>query len=245
MKQEHEIVAQVYEAKESSQAADLLVKKYLPFIKAEAARFTHKNPMAGQEDELSIAMFAFHEAVLSYRKGKGAFLSFASLAIRNRLIDYQRKEQRHKKVISFDRNVSREEEERSLLDKIDTGTDEMKEHTERSSAREEILEFSKTLSGYGLSLSDIADNCPRQKRTLEACHRALAYAKEYPQILDSLMETRKLPMNRITAGSGVDRKTLERHRKYMVGILLAYTNGFEIIRGHLRQVAPVKGGQSI
>ena len=36
--------------------------------------------------------------------------------------------------------------------------------------------------------------------------------------------------------SGVERKTLERHRKYMVALLLIYTNGYEIIRGHLKQV---------
>ena len=32
------------------------------------------------------------------------------------------------------------------------------------------------------------------------------------------------------------RQTLERHRKYMVALLLIYTNGYEIIRGHLKQV---------
>jgi len=36
--------------------------------------------------------------------------------------------------------------------------------------------------------------------------------------------------------TGVDRKTLERHRKYLVAVLLAYTNGFEIIRDHLYQL---------
>ena len=37
-------------------------------------------------------------------------------------------------------------------------------------------------------------------------------------------------------GANVDRKTLERHRRYLVAILLAYTNGFEIIRGHLKMI---------
>ena len=34
----------------------------------------------------------------------------------------------------------------------------------------------------------------------------------------------------------MERKTLERHRKYMVALLLIHTNGYEIIRGHLTQV---------
>ena len=44
-------------------------------------------------------------------------------------------------------------------------------------------------------------------------------------------------------GSGVDKKTIERHRRYLVAILLAFTNGYEIIRGHLCQIAPRKSPQ--
>ena len=56
------------------------------------------------------------------------------------------------------------------------------------------------------------------------------------------MASGKLPITQLAAGANVERKTLERHRKYMMAVLLAYTNGFEIIRGHLGQMALVKGG---
>ena len=46
-----------------------------------------------------------------------------------------------------------------------------------------------------------------------------------------MIHSKKLPLAQLAAGSGTERKTLERHRKYLVAILLAYTNGFEIIRG--------------
>ena len=42
--------------------------------------------------------------------------------------------------------------------------------------------------------------------------------------------------------SGVERKTLERHRKYILAMLLIQTNGYEIIRGHLRHVLRRRGG---
>ena len=56
------------------------------------------------------------------------------------------------------------------------------------------------------------------------------------ELLDELLKTRRLPIARLSEGSGTERKTLERHRKYMVALLLIYTNGYEIIRGHLTQV---------
>ena len=34
-------------------------------------------------------------------------------------------------------------------------------------------------------------------------------------------DTGKLPMGELSAGSGTDKKTMERHRKYLVAILLA------------------------
>ncbi|MBS6396376.1 MAG: RNA polymerase subunit sigma [Clostridiales bacterium] len=242
MNHEHEIVAQVLAAQKSSTAADRLVRQYLPFIRSETAKYIHRNPIEGQDDELSIAMLAFHEAALAYRRGRGAFLPFAATAIRNRLIDHSRREQRHTGSISLDRTNPEDEDNRSLLEQLGSGKDDMEELTERTAAQSEISDFSRVLSSYGLSLTDIADNCPRQERTLAACHQALAYAKTHPEIIRSLTETRRLPLSQLAAGSGVALKTLERHRKYMVAILLAYTNGFEIIRGHLSQIHPQKGG---
>ena len=238
---EHDIIARVYAAKEDTQAADELVRQYLPFIKSEAARFLKRIPVEGQDDELGIAMFAFHEAAIAYSRDKGAFLKLASTAIRNRLIDYQRKEQRHAGIVSLDQTVDGDGESRTLLEQIDTGRDEISRRQDASAARKEIMEFVQQLSRYGLKLSDIAENCPRQERTLAACLRVLAYARENPMLLDQLTTTGKLPMAALSAGSGVERKTMERHRKYLVALLLAFTNGFEIIRGHLSQMSTGKG----
>ncbi len=236
---EHEIVAQVCAAKEDNCAADRLVSQYMPFIKSETARFIRRIPLEGQDDELSIAMFAFHEAVLAYNKAKGAFLPFAARAIRNRLIDFSRKEKKHAETLPLDHG---EDQEKSLIDTL-AAEDEMPSRIERTAAREEITEFSSELSAYGLSLSDVADNCPEQARTLAACQKALMHAIENPELLEALIKTKKLPLSALAQGSGVEKKTLERHRKYLVAVLLAYTNGFEIIREHLNQVYTVKGGR--
>ena len=215
--------------------ADDLVRDYLPFIRSETAKFLSRPPIDGVDDELGIAMFAFHEAALAYDRDRGAFMAFASRIIRNRLIDFKRRERRHDQVISLDQPDRSDEDdrERTLLDRVDSGTDEIGEHHHRIATRQEVRDFVAVLASHGLDPAEIAQNCPKQERTLAACRHALACARGNPELLEQVENTGKLPLAALAEGAGVERKTLERHRKYLMALLLAYTNGFDIIRGHL------------
>lgn len=241
MNEEHGILEQVYAAKESVQAADQLIGDYLPFIRAETAKFLKRPPEEGRDDELSIAMIAFHEAIGGYAKHRGSFLKYASMLIRSRLIDYARKERRHRQTISLDAPAAGEESA-SLGETLPEERDHPEESAHRQATRQEIEELSRQMESFGVSLSDVADNCPKQQRTLQACRKALAYARENSWLLEELVHGKKLPLAKLSDGSGVERKTLERHRKYLVALLLIYTNGYEIIRGHLAQV--MEGGEA-
>lgn len=241
MNEEHGILEQVYAAKESVQAADQLIGDYLPFIRAETAKFLKRPPEEGRDDELSIAMIAFHEAIGGYAKHRGSFLKYASMLIRSRLIDYARKERRHRQTVSLDAPAAGEESA-SLGETLPEERDHPEESAHRQATRQEIEELSRQMESFGVSLSDVADNCPKQQRTLQACRKALAYARENSWLLEELVHGKKLPLVKLSDGSGVERKTLERHRKYLVALLLIYTNGYEIIRGHLAQV--MEGGEA-
>ena len=115
---EHDIVSQVRSAKTDSEAADALIRQYMGFIRSETVKFLHTAPENGHEDELSIAMLAFYEAVLAYEKSRGAFLPYAARAIKNRLIDHYRTEKRHGNVISLHTPLGGEEDGGELLDTI-------------------------------------------------------------------------------------------------------------------------------
>ena len=237
MKLQGDIAFRVESAKGDARAADQLVRDYLPFIKSEAAKFAGHPLQEGRDDELGIAMFAFHEAVLAYDESRGAFIPLASRAIRNRLIGYARRERRFDSVDSLDEPLSQDQDdaERTRVDALADQRDEIGE-------RELIAEFTSQLAGFGVELANVAQNCPRQARTLEACGRALAFARNTPELLERLVQSKKLPIAALASGSGVDRKTLERHRRYLVALLLAFTNGYEIIRGHLCRIVGAAGG---
>lgn len=156
------------------------------------------------------------------------------MLIKSRLIDYARKEQRHNHVVSLDAPAG--EADITLGETLADETEYHEEIASQDATRAEIEELTRQMQDFGICLSDVADNCPKQQRTLDACRQALQYAKENPELLEELLQTKRLPIARLTEGSGVERKTLERHRKYMVALLLIYTNGYEMIRGHLKQV---------
>lgn len=234
MKEEHPIVQRVYAAKADMIVADELISDYLPFIKAEAAKVMKRGLNTEQDDEYSIAMIAFHEAINGYSKTRGSFLNYASMIIRNRLIDYWRKNDRHSKVISLNSPITDDSD--TLEDRV-IGEEFQEENiVSRELTKEEILELSEQMKSFGLSLTDVAETSPKEEATLAKCKKVIAAAKANEEVMASLFRTKRLPIKKIMEEVKVPRKTIERHRKYIVALLLIYSNGYEIIRGHLKEV---------
>ncbi len=234
----HEIISRVNLAKTNSHEADNLISDYMPFIKSETAKFL-KRPPDQSDDELSIAMFAFYEAIRNYSKIRGSFLKFAAMQIKNRLIDNYRREKRNRGNISL---YSSDDEKSELIDVISDDEDKFSEIEMREATKQEIAELTAQMEDFGVSFTDIADNSPKQQRTLEICGRAVRYARNNPHILEDFLRTKRVPMATLAEGAKAERKTLERHRRYLVAMLLICTNGYEIMRGHIMQV--LKGGES-
>ena len=242
MQKDQGIIKAVYGAKKDPRKADELIRSYIPFIRSEAAKCISR-VCTEQDDEYSIALIAFHEAILGYERERGAFLGYASMLIKSRIIDYQRREARHQGQVSI--YAESGEDDRTILDEMADGRDHYEEAVNLEATKQEIAELSAVMARFGVSFSDVADHSPRQERTLEACTRAVRWAAGDKLLLEELLRTGKLPMARLVQGSGAERKTLERHRKYILAMLLIQTNGYEIIRGHLKHVLKGKGGRSV
>lgn len=240
MQAEQQLIDRVRDAQESMEQADELIRAYMPFIRSETSKYLGRI-CTEHDDEMSIAMIAFHEAVRGYARGRGTFLKYAALTIRSRLIDYHRAEARHRGTISMETPVN--DGESTIADELPAQGNHAEEIVYREATRQEIAELAAVMSEFGISFTDVAENCPRQERTLNACQRVLKYAIAHPGIPEDLLRTKKLPLAQLAQGAGVERKTLERHRKYIVALLLIQTNGYEIIRGHLKRAVSAKGGE--
>lgn len=231
------LISRVRQAKQDSNAADALIADYMPFIRSETAKYLKRQPEP-EDDELSIAMFAFYEAICSYSRLRGSFLKYAALQIRSRLIDNYRREKKNRGQISL--NTAAADDQTELLDTLADPHDAYEEQQIRQATQDEIGELSAQITEFGVSMTDIAENAPKQDRTLTVCRKAIAYARNNPEILEEFLRTKRVPLARLAQGADVERKSLERHRKYLVAVLLICTNGYEILRGHIMQV--LKGG---
>ena len=89
----------VFEAKTDDSKFTLLVNENSDFILKTAGNVC-RHYVDFSSDEWSIALSAFHEAVLSYEVNKGSFYLFAQLVIKRRLTDHIRRQYRLKPEIS-------------------------------------------------------------------------------------------------------------------------------------------------
>jgi RNA polymerase sigma factor len=78
------------------------IEDYKPFILGCISRQMNAYVDTQNNEEFSIGLIAFNEAIDRYDRTKGeSFFGFAELVIKSRLISYKRKEMKSSKVIPF------------------------------------------------------------------------------------------------------------------------------------------------
>ncbi|HAG11606.1 MAG TPA: hypothetical protein DCK76_09555 [Desulfotomaculum sp.] len=203
-------------AKEGDHAArEEILEANRTFIYKVACLFCRKRLHWGQDDELSVALIAFNEAIDKYLEGKNVpFPVFARMVIKHRLIDYFRKEKKLTEV-SFEDDSWLIEEKRLAQETLD-------EETIIRERRDEIKDYETLLKKHGLNLKELARSTPKHKPTCRQFIGVAARLAEDKKMFAYFVETSKLPLKELELACGIPRKTLERHRKYIAAICLIF-----------------------
>ena len=196
---------------------NLLIKDFLPFIKKCIAGC--RTDRQSQEDAMTLAMLAFADSVAAYQADKGAFLSLAQTAIRNRLIDDFRSEQR-RKARNSPMLVERAEGEDSVSWETSLSIREYERQLERASLRLEIEEVSDVLSAWNTSFAELARLCPKRKRTRGQCQYIAALILKNDAWRKRLFEKRRMPTTEMCEIYGVSDKIFEKYRKYIATLCI-------------------------
>lgn len=196
-----------------------LVNNQKPFIINCAYKTTNKY-IKTSDDEWSIAILAFYNAVKSYDESKGGFLPFAQLIIKRNLIDYYRSGKKYNSEYPVNPNVF---ESGPIEDDEDVGlkiqiTDKLVENQEYS-LKDEIDAANEELMKFGFSFFDLVECSPKSKKTKEACKKAVLYILNNNILISEIYSSKQLPIKTIQKNTNLPRKILERHRKYIIAAI--------------------------
>lgn len=219
----------VEQIKDNDKEINKLVEEYKPFIAACVEKATGRYVTYGKDDELSIALLAFVEAIKSHDSMKGSFLSFAQSVIKRRLIDYYRKEKKNSNVISLNEYYSNDEEDERDLS-IGESLDKYWEREISEYRRLELEELKKELLKWDITFFQLAEASPKHDKTKRLYAEIIKFLLSQPELIQQIKNKRYLPIAEIEKGLSIPRKKIERARKYILAVLIIATGDYQYIK---------------
>ncbi|MRX73283.1 RNA polymerase sigma factor SigI [Bacillus lacus] len=213
-----------------------LIEQYKPFV-AKTVSSVCKRYIDERDDEFSIGLIAFNEAIEKYSPDKGnSLLAFAELIIKRKVIDYIRKEARNAHTVNID--VPEQEEGESSQSKIeaDLSVTEYQKLIQAEQRREEILHFTNVLTEFDLSFSELMEQSPKHR---DARQNAIEVAKvltEHPELKKLLFQKKQIPVKQLEKMVSVSRKTIERNRKYIIAMAIIMTGDYLYLQDYIKGV---------
>jgi RNA polymerase sigma factor len=210
-----ELDQKAIDAANDPQKLNAFIAQHELFVLKSASK-TLKRYLSKSDDEWSIALNAFSEAIKKYDYNRGSFIAFAELMIHRNLIDYFRAQGR------FDTEVQVDWIEDSAA--IDYNDQNLKL---------EIEAISQVLDGYGFSFMDLVDCSPKAQKTKAACVKAVSFLLARPILREEMRNSRQVPIKIIEKNTGLPRKIIERHRKYIIAVVEILNGDYPYISEYL------------
>lgn len=210
---------------------DLLIA-FTPFMK-KTASFVCNRFIDESDEEFGVAMVGFHEAVLKYElEDRTSLQTFAHLIIKRRLIDHIRKETAVNKNII----LTIDDRDKTTHDYVFDESSIFTYSAEQQAAerREEMEEYGSLLKEYGLSFRELAEVSPKHADSRKTAFQIAQIIAETPEFYKHLTDNKRLPIKQLIDIVEVSRKTIERHRKYIIAVTLLLNHDFTYIREYVK-----------
>lgn len=216
------------------EARERLIDSFTPFILRVASQSRGRYVQVGEDEEVSIGMLAFNEAIDHFddRRGKN-FLAFAEQVIRRRLIDHYRRERRGAREVNFSELKDQENPGYPLEAEVRMAVEEHRRVAEAEDQREEILRYRDLLAAYGISLPELVRISPKHRDARDSARKVARVLAEDPELAEHLRRLKELPLKELSSRVAVSRKTLERQRKYIIALALIAMEDFDHLRGYV------------
>lgn len=216
------------------QAMDHLLLSYAPFMKKTAGQVC-KRFISDQDDEYSVALSAFHEAIKGFNQEKNAsFLTFAHMVIRRRIIDFIRKESTRNEFPHDFQELNEDDSTRSTVDASASVKDyaDKQQDIER---RQEIADYGKMLNEFGMTFQDLVKASPTHEDSRITAMQIAQLVAETDEYWQYMQTKKKLPVKEIERLVEVSRKTIERNRKYIIAVAILLMSDLHYLKDYLKE----------
>ncbi|NLM43982.1 MAG: RNA polymerase sigma-I factor [Clostridiales bacterium] len=209
-----------------------LIRDYKPFIINIVSREIGRFVPEGDSDELSIGLLAFNEAIDRYDVERSkSFLTFAERVIKNRLIDFYRKEKKNGDTvpISYLNQLYESEniEERFFADYS---------QQDRQDVSEEMEDFINKLLSFGISLEELVDSSPKHIDARINAVRIASQIVENEILIKRIMNEKKIPVSDIVKQFNVSRKVIHKNKKFIIAVCLILMSNNDIIKSYVNNL---------
>ncbi|GMQ62570.1 RNA polymerase sigma-I factor [Vallitalea maricola] len=229
MEKDKSLDEMVLVAKDDIHIRNTLIEQYKPFIASIIQSKTGRYIEYGIDEELSIGLIAFNEAIDKYEKDKGSFLTFSKIVISRRLIDYQRKiSNAGNNIILYNGNDTKDVD---LIDKKSLDIYRIKNENELRQL--EIIEFKKELLTWGLDFTKLVEHSPKHTRTRKLYKKIADLILSDHELINYIHSNKRLPVQKIAEKMKIHRKKIERGRIYIIALIIIKMGDYEYLKEYL------------
>jgi len=190
------------------------IKSYFPFIVNSTYKVTGKYVNVENDENLSVALVAFNEAIDKYNHEKGSFLNFAKIVIESRLIDFYRK---NSKIETVSENL------------IEQQQDNKSDIESKLILKNEIKRFEGELYSYQISFDKLERLTPKHKDTKKTAINIAKVIANDDLISYKMKKNKCLPRKEIMQEINVSEKQLKRSRDYIIAVAIVLNGDYDKI----------------
>ncbi|MGL5347889.1 MAG: RNA polymerase subunit sigma [Peptostreptococcaceae bacterium] len=193
-----------------------LIESHMPFIINTISKLTNKYVSIENDEELSVALLAFNEAVNKYSDERGPFLPFAKLVITSRLKNYFKKENKNYVSVSLE---NLEEEGIQISEEIKNPVDN------KDLLIDEIEKLKEEIDMFGFNLEDLVDEAPKHSDTRKRAINISENISEDENLTSFMYSKKRLPIKQISLKYSVTEKIIKGSKKFITtGVIIFYKN---------------------
>lgn len=198
-----------------------LIDKYMAFIVKTISSVTGRYVSRENDEELSVGLLAFKEAVDKYEESRGSFSAFARVVISSRIKNYLNKESRHSKVSSLD----------EMTEAGIEISDGYESHVEsKEELINEIVKLRSEIEAFGFTFEDLVDEAPKHEDTRRNAIGISEKVSKDDNLTNFMFTKKRLPIKQITLKFSVTEKIIKRSKKFIISVVVIIHKDFRNLK---------------